>query len=306
MVEEKNTEPRQGGEGLGVPQDEVIARIKTEQLEDQTNLLPFSQLIVVFAAICLSLFVSYIDQSALGNMLPTIGKDLNAETTISWAATATMIANTTFQVLYGRLSDIFGRKYIFLSALLLLFLSDLLCGFAKTAAQFYVFRGFSGIASGGINALSMILISDIVTLRQRGKYQGFLATTIGAANTVGPFIAAALIDNANWRVLFYIVGPCALVSLAVSWFIIPLKFTPGGYRAKIKKVDGWGILLSSIAVIFVLIPVNSGGVEWAWNSAFVISFFVIGGLAAISFVLIEIKVAKLPMMPSELQIPILL
>ncbi|KAK7203939.1 MFS multidrug transporter-like protein [Myxozyma melibiosi] len=301
MEDEKNvivssTEQEGSAQDVGEQKPEA----NKELLEDQTNLLPFGQLISVFAAICLSLFVSYIDQSSLGNMLPTIGRDLNAETTISWAATATMIANTTFQVLYGRLSDIFGRKYIFLSAVLLLFVADLLCGFAKTAAQFYVFRGFSGIAAGGINALAMILVSDIVTLRQRGKYQGFIATTIGIANTVGPFIAAGLIDHANWRVLFYIVAPCALVSMVVSWFIVPLKFTPGDYKAKIRKVDGLGILLSSIAVIFILIPVNSGGVEWAWNSGFVISFFVIGGLAAVGFIYVEKKVARLPMMPLRL------
>ncbi|KAK9459387.1 major facilitator superfamily domain-containing protein [Lipomyces oligophaga] len=276
-------------------------QMKAEKaLEDQTNILPASRVLIVFAAMSCSLLVSYIDQSALGEMLPAIGEDLNAETTVSWASTSTMIGNTTFQVLYGRLSDIFGRKYIFLSALLVFFISDLCCGFAQTPAQLYVFRGFSGIASGGINALTMIIISDIVTLQQRGKYQGILGSTIGTANTVGPFIAAALIDHSSWRTLFYIIGPLGLGALIVAYFIIPLKLSSGHYVEKLKQVDFLGILVSSISVIFLLIPITSGGTTWAWNSGFVIAFFCIGVLALVVFIYIEARIAKLPMIPLQL------
>ncbi|KAK9368387.1 major facilitator superfamily domain-containing protein [Lipomyces kononenkoae] len=156
-------------------------------LQDQMNLLPRAKLLAVFAALSGVFIISYVDQSCLGVLLPTIGRDLHAERSVSWASTSTMIANTTFQALYGRLSDVFGRKYIYLPALFLLFLSDLLCGFAQTPTQLYVFRGFSGIATGGISALTMIIVSDVVTLRQRGKYQGILSSCVGIGNTTGPF-----------------------------------------------------------------------------------------------------------------------
>ncbi|KAK9237589.1 major facilitator superfamily domain-containing protein [Lipomyces kononenkoae] len=269
-------------------------------LQDQMNLLPRAQLLTVFGALSVVFIISYVDQSCLGVLLPTMGRDLHAETSISWASTSTMIANTTFQALYGRLSDVFGRKYIYLSALFLLFLSDLLCGFAKTATQLYVFRGFSGIATGGISALTMIIVSDIVTLRQRGKYQGILSACVGIGNTTGPFIAATVIDHTTWRVLFWVMGPCALLGLLITYPTIPTNFKGGDYRQKLKQVDAPGILLSSISLIFLLIPISSGGTEYAWNSPLVISFLCISVVAAVAFVYVEWKVSLLPMIPLRL------
>lgn len=134
-----------------------------------TNILPKSKLIIVFAGLSFALLISFIDQNSIGIALPTIGEDLNAATTIAWAGTSSLIANTVFQVLYGRLSDIVGRKVVFLSAVGLLALGDLLCSFAKTGPQLYAFRGISGVGNGGITALAMMIVSDVVTLENRGK-----------------------------------------------------------------------------------------------------------------------------------------
>lgn len=135
----------------------------------ETNILPIGKLVVVFAALSTALLICFIDQNSIGVALPTIGKDLNAATTISWAGTSSLIANTVFQVLYGRISDIVGRKSVFLTAVGLLALGDLLCGFAQTGPQLYAFRGISGVGNGGITALTMMIVSDIVTLENRGK-----------------------------------------------------------------------------------------------------------------------------------------
>lgn len=135
----------------------------------ETNILPRAQLIIVFSGLAFALLICFIDQNSIGIALPTIGKDLNAATTIAWAGTSSLIANTVFQVLYGRLSDIVGRKVVFLSAVGLLALGDILCSFAKTGPQLYAFRGISVVGNGGITALAMIIVSNIVTLENRGK-----------------------------------------------------------------------------------------------------------------------------------------
>lgn len=129
---------------------------ETPQLTDQTNILPRRQLIAVFLAMSVALFICMVDQNAISVALPTIGRDLNAMDTISWAGTSALIANTVFQVLYGRLSDIFGRKGVFIGAMVLLGVADLGCGFANTSTQLYVLRGLAGIANGGITALTMV------------------------------------------------------------------------------------------------------------------------------------------------------
>jgi MFS family permease len=148
-------------------------------LHDQMNLLPRKQLILVFFVLALTLLFMFFDQNGIGQLLPTIAKDLHAAETISWAGTSSLIGNTIFQVLYGRLSDIFGRKVVYLSAVGLLSFSTLMCGLSKNYIMLYVFRGLAGIAGGGITSLSMMIISDIVTLERRGKYQGILGSMVG-------------------------------------------------------------------------------------------------------------------------------
>lgn len=138
-------------------------------IHDQTNLLPKRELFAVYAALAFGLLISFIDQNSIGVALPTIGRELNAASTIEWAGTSTMIAQTAFQVLYGRLSDVFGRKVILITMFAILALGDLLCGFAKTGPQLYAFRGIAGTANGGIMALTMMVVSDVVTLEERGK-----------------------------------------------------------------------------------------------------------------------------------------
>ncbi|KAL3460969.1 major facilitator superfamily domain-containing protein [Aspergillus heterothallicus] len=268
-------------------------------LHDQTNILPRGRLLVVFAGLAISLFISFVDQNGISVTLPTIAEDLNGKNTISWAGTSSLIANTMFSVLYGRLSDIFGRKIVYLSALALLCIADLLCGLSQNAAMFYVFRGLAGVAGGGISSLAMIIVSDVVTLQQRGKYQGILGASLGVANVVGPFISAAFILHATWRGFFWMLAPLAACSIVVGYFLIPDSGRKDSFRANLKRIDYFGVIASSIGIIFLLIPISGGGSYFEWDSPMVISMLVIGGLSLIAFFFIEWKVAMLPMLPME-------
>ena len=145
------------------------------------------------------LLVCFIDQNGIGVLLPDIARDLSASSSIAWAGTSALIANTVFQVLYGRLSDLFGRKIVLVSALLLLSLSDLACGLSVNSTMLYIFRGLAGVANGGITSLTMMIVSDIVTLQERGKYQGILGAMVGLGNALGPLIASAFAIHATWR-----------------------------------------------------------------------------------------------------------
>lgn len=266
-------------------------------LHDQMNILPIVQLLIVFSGLAVSLLITFVDQNGISVTLPTISKDLHAENTISWAGTSSLIANTMFSVLYGRLSDIFGRKIVYLSALALLCIADLLCGFSQNAAMFYVFRGLAGIAGGGITSLTMIIVSDIVTLENRGKYQGILGAALGLGNIIGPFIAAAFIVHSTWRAFFWLISPLAACSIVVGFFLIPNNALKGGIRKNMSKIDFYGIIASSIGIIFLLIPISGGGSYFQWDSAMVISMLVIGACSLVAFVFIEWKVASLPMLP---------
>ncbi|KAH9900529.1 major facilitator superfamily domain-containing protein [Xylariomycetidae sp. FL2044] len=280
--------------------------MKTQQraaeraLHDQTDILPRGKLLVVFATLSLTLLITFIDQNGIGVTLPTIAADLGAEATISWAGTASLIANTTFQMLYGRLSDIFGRKVVYLAATALLAVAALLCGLARSPAMFYVFRGLAGVGGGGVTNLSMIIVSDVVTLEQRGKYNGIIGACVGLGNVAGPFLAAAFIDRFSWRAFFYMIAPLAALVGGVSFALLPSRPRTAGFRESVRKIDYGGVLLSSIAVIFILIPVSGGGAYFDWNSPMVVSMLVIGSCSLVAFVLIEWRVAKLPMMPVQI------
>jgi MFS family permease len=268
-------------------------------LHDQTEILPKAKLLIVIAALSLTLLITFIDQNGIGVTLPTIAEDLDAANTISWAGTSSLIANTTFQMLYGRLSDIFGRKVVYLCAVGLLSIAALLCGLSRNAAMFYVFRGVAGIGGGGVTNLSMIILSDIVTLEQRGKYQGIIGAFVGLGNVCGPFLAAGFISRTTWRAFFWMISPLAALVGAVAWWLLPTKAPAAGLQESVKKIDYAGVLTSSIGVIFILIPISGGGSYFPWDSPLVISMLTIGGLSFVLFVLVEWKFAKLPMMPCK-------
>jgi MFS family permease len=139
------------------------------QIHDQTNILPRARLLIVFTALASTMLITYIDQSSIGIMLPTIGRELNCASTIVWASTSSMIANTAFQVLYGRLSDIFGRKHIMLSALGSLALCRFTMWICKVWTTIVWVQSHSRISERGIMAICMIIVSAIVTLEERGK-----------------------------------------------------------------------------------------------------------------------------------------
>lgn len=285
-------------------------------IHDQTNLLPRSQLLVVFAALALSLLICFVDQNGVGVALPAIGRDLNAEATVSWAGTSALIANTVFQVLYGRLSDIFGkyevnmygagrtltnvgegRKIIFLSAIVLLSVSDLLCGLSTTSTMLYICRGLAGVANGGITSLTMMIVSDTVSLKERGKYQGILGACVGAGNMVGPFIAAAFVQHSTWRGLFWLVCPLAATCGGIAWWILPDNVPKRAFREGVKNIDFLGLATGSAAIVLILIPVSGGGTYFEWSSPMVIAMLAVGGTCAVAFFVIEHRVALLPMMP---------
>lgn len=268
-----------------------------KSLHDQTNLLPRGQLLVVFAGLAVSLLIAFVDQNGISVTLPTIAEELDAENTISWAGTSSLIANTMFTVLYGRLSDIFGRKIVYLMALALLCIADLLCGLSQNAAMLYVFRGLAGIAGGGVTSLTMIIVSDVVTLKERGKYQGILGASLGLGNVIGPFIGAAFVTKSTWRGFFWLISPLAACSIVVGYFLLPSTAPKESFRKNVQRIDYFGILASSIGVIFLLIPISGGGSYFRWDSPMVISMLVIGGCSLIAFIFIEWKVASLPMLP---------
>ncbi|KAI1180260.1 putative MFS transporter [Nemania sp. FL0916] len=269
-------------------------------LHNQHKLLPQKQIIIVLLTLAVPLLVAFIDQNGIGIALPTIARDFHAEDTISWAGTSSLIANAAFQMLYGRLSDVFGRKVVYLAAISCLAFAALMCGVAQNDAMFYVFRGIAGIGGGGLVNLSMIIVSDVVSLEQRGNYQGILGAFIGLGNVTGPFLAAAFITHASWRAFFWTTAPLATILGVFSYYTLPSNPQTQSFKENVMKIDYGGVLLSTTGIIFILIPISGGGAYFPWKSPMTISMLVLGSLSLILFVVWECKVAKLPMIPMQI------
>lgn len=141
-------------------------------ISGQTNALSPKRLLIAIPALSVALFVSFIDSTSVSTSIPAISADLDTGTATSWIGSSFLVASTAFQLINGRLSDIFGRKNCLLLCLALLAIGDIGCGFSRSQGMLFAFRSIAGIGGGGINSLAMIIVSDIVTIEDRGKYQG--------------------------------------------------------------------------------------------------------------------------------------
>jgi EmrB/QacA subfamily drug resistance transporter len=251
----------------------------------------------VFLALNLSLFLSFLDSSSVSTAQPSIARDLNAGSSITWVGTSYLVANTGFQIITSRLSDIFGRKAILLGALGIFGLGDLLCGFAKTPTWLYGCRALAGIGGGGINSLSMIVLSDVVSMKTRGKYMSLLGISIALGSGVGPEVGGLLAEKATWRWVFWITPPMTAVTMVLIVFLLPLKKVPGSVTEKLKAVDWLGSVLSLGGIVMLLVPISGGGTTYAWSSPTVIALLVVGTLMLVAFICVQVWVAKLPILP---------
>ncbi|KAF4304005.1 Major facilitator superfamily [Botryosphaeria dothidea] len=274
----------------------------SHELYDQTSRLPFRRLLSAYLCLAAIYFISSLDINSVATALPAISRSLNAGNSITWAGTSYLMGQTAFQVLYGRLSDIFGRKPILLVCVGFLVLGDLLCGFAQTATWLYVCRALSGVGGGGISSLVQITVSDLVSLQDRGKYQGMLSGAIGLGSSTGPFIAASVLRHGrdSWRWIFWVPPMLAAACMVVTWAALPLKPMVGSWQDKLRKIDWVGLCAAVMGMLFVLIPINSGGSIWPWNGTLIISMLVIGGVSFILFVVVERSFARIPMIPMRL------
>lgn len=194
-----------GGKAAGAPIDKKAAAEAT--LQDQTNLLPTRQVIIVFCGLSCAIFCTLLDQTIVSTALPTLGRVFGRADISSWLGTAYLLTSTAMQPMYGRFSDIFGRKIVLLVALAIFFVGSLACALAQSMIQLIVFRALAGVGGGGILTLVMIIISDVVSLKDRGKYQGLIGGVVAISNSLGPLLGGIFTEEVSWRWCFVSWGP---------------------------------------------------------------------------------------------------
>ena len=228
----------------------------TPLLQSQSYQLPPRRLLLVFPALALIQFTSFLDQTAISTSLPAIAAGLKTGASISLVNASFLITSTSIQLINGRLSDIFGRKACLTTALAIMGVGNLLSGFCTTPNELFIARAFTGFGAGAINALVQIAIADITTLEQRGYYFGLVGCAVALGNGMGPVIGGVLTQSGGWPWAFWFVCPltvAAICYLLLVWPTSQVAAVSGQMWKRLKLVDwvGAGTSLAAIALFLV-------------------------------------------------------
>ncbi|KAH9925946.1 MFS general substrate transporter [Epithele typhae] len=277
----------------------VDSRSETISLTDQTNLLPRRKVVAVFGGLSLCILVSCLDSTIVATALPTIAAAFNAGSVVSWVPSAYFLTSTAFQPLYGRFSDIFGRKAALCLAMGIFMVGNLAAGFSRTIIEVIVLRGFAGVGGGGIVSIAQIVISDVVSLRDRGKYQGIIGVVVAFGFAVGPLLGGVISEKVGWQWCFWVTLPVSAVAIPCVVLVLPLKKVGGDFRRKLAVVDYLGTILTLVGCALVTLPLiwACGGVTFPWSSPVVIAPLVAGFFVIALFCLWEWRGARLPIVP---------
>jgi len=266
-----------------------------------TGVMTHRQIMFVLFGLMAGMFLSALDQSVVGTAMRTIADDLNGLSAQAWVTTAYLITSTIATPIYGKLGDIFGRRKLFIAAISIFIFGSVICGFANSMYELAAFRAIQGIGAGGLFALALTILADIVPPRDRARYQGMFLAVFGTSSVIGPLVGGLLagIDSfagiTGWRWIFLMnipIGAIALL-LVVSYLHVP------HLEAKSKKIDWWGVLTIIVGVVPLLIVAEQGR-EWGWVSTNSIAAYLIGVIGIISFIVIERKMGEDAILPLHL------
>jgi EmrB/QacA subfamily drug resistance transporter len=258
------------------------------------------QIITVMVGLMLGMFLASLDQTIVSTSIYTIANDLDGLSLQAWATTAYLITSTVSTPLYGKLSDIFGRRPLYLTAIMIFLVGSLYAGSVHSMTELAVARGIQGLGAGGLLALALTIIGDIVSLKDRAKFQGYFMSVFGISSVLGPVVGGAFAGSANilgfdgWRWVFFINLPIGLAALTVVFLFLHLP----AKHVK-QKIDYWGAAAITLAIVPLLLVAEQGR-SWGWTS---LNSFLCYGLGVVGiawFLLAEKRAGDYALIPLRL------
>lgn len=258
------------------------------------------EIMLVMIGLMSGMFLSALDQTVVSTSMRTIADDLDGMSLQAWVTTAYMIMSTISTPLYGKLSDIFGRRPLFIIAISIFVLGSFLAGTADTMYSLAGYRAIQGLGAGGLMALPLAIMGDMLAPRERAKYQGFFLAVFGVSSVIGPLIGGVLsgtpeiLGIAGWRWVFLINVPIGIVALAI---VLKALHLPKTHRR--VRIDWWGAATVITATVPLLLVAEQGR-EWGWLSTASLSCYLIGVASAVAFVMIERSMGDDALIPMKM------
>ncbi|WP_244937883.1 MDR family MFS transporter [Acidipropionibacterium jensenii] len=260
------------------------------------------QIMLVVVALMTAMFLSSLDQTIVSTAIRTIGDDLHGLDKQAWVTTAYLITSTIMTPIYGKLSDIFGRRPLFLVAITLFVIGSFASAFSTSMLMLAAFRAFQGIGAGGLMSLPLAIMGDMLAPRERAKYQGYFLAVFGISTVIGPLIGGVFSDAheilwvSGWRWVFLVNVPVGIIAITMVFLFLHLPQFDSGRR---PRIDWWG----ATAVVLALVPmllVAEQGREWGWTSVGSIACYIVAVVGLVSFIVIEHAVGEDAILPLRL------
>jgi EmrB/QacA subfamily drug resistance transporter len=261
---------------------------------DSQGYLTHRQILVVMGGLMTGMFLAALDQSIVGTALPRITSELGGLDKLSWVVTAYLLTATASTPLWGKISDLYGRRLLFQVAIVTFVAGSLLAGFSQDIEQLIAFRAVQGLGGGGLMSLALAVIGDIIPPRERGRYQGYFAAVFGTSSVLGPVLGGAFADGPGWQWIFFMNVPIGLVALGVTSAALKMPHVRRDHR-----IDYLGAALVVGAVSSLLLYTAWAGPDEGWGSRTGLALLVGGVVLAVAFVAVELRASE-PILPMRL------